>query len=72
MTIMIREPECVTLKRRGAEYVAKLLVGMSLQEQLEFWRNRTEAMLNRQENCFKQNSRNIMPTQSERKTYEQD
>jgi len=48
MTAIIREPECVLLKRRGAEHVAKLLVGMSLQEQLEFWRKRTELMLNRQ------------------------
>jgi hypothetical protein len=49
MTAMIREPECVVLKRRGAEYVAKVIVGMSLQEQLEFWRKRTKAMLIRQE-----------------------
>ena len=48
MTAMIREPECVLLKRRGAEHVAKLLVGMSLQEQLEFWRKRTELMVSRQ------------------------
>ncbi len=48
MTAIIREPECVVLKRRGAEHVAKLLVGMSLQEQLEFWHKRTELMLSRQ------------------------
>lgn len=48
MTAMIREPECVVLKRRGAEHVAKLLVGMSVQEQLEFWKKRTELMLRRQ------------------------
>lgn len=49
MTATIREPECVLLKRRGAEHVAKLVTGMSLQEQLEFWRKRTNAMLVRQE-----------------------
>jgi hypothetical protein len=49
MTATIHEPECVVLKRRGAAHVAKLLVGMSLQEQLEFWRKRTNAMLVRQE-----------------------
>ena len=49
MTAMIREPECVMLKRRGAEHVAKLIAGMSLQEQLEFWRKRTQDMLARQE-----------------------
>ena len=45
---MIREPECVNLKRRGAEHVQRLIVGMSLQEQLEFWRKRTDFMLARQ------------------------
>ena len=49
MTTTIREPECVVLKRRGAEHVAKLIAGMSPQEQLEFWRKRTQAMLVRQE-----------------------
>ncbi len=49
MTMMIREPECVVLKQRGAEHVAKLIAGMSLQEQLEFWGKRTQAMLIRQE-----------------------
>ena len=45
MMTTVREPECLALKRRGAEHVAKLVVGMSLQEQLEFWRQRTEAMV---------------------------
>ena len=49
MTVMIREPECVVLKRRGTEHVEKLIAGMSQQEQLEFWRKRTKAMLVRQE-----------------------
>jgi hypothetical protein len=48
MTAKIREPECVVLKRRGAEYVKKLIEDMSLEEQLEFWRKRTESMLERQ------------------------
>jgi len=54
MTAMIREPECVMLKRRGAEHVAKLITGMSLQEQLEFWRKRTKAMLVRQKESHRQ------------------
>ncbi len=51
MTAIIHEPKCVELKRRGAEHVAELITGtgMSLQEQLEFWRKRTKAMLERQE-----------------------
>lgn len=48
MTVIIREPECVLLKRRGAEHVRQLTAGMSVQEQLEFWRKRTEAMPERQ------------------------
>jgi hypothetical protein len=49
MIAIMREPECVVLKRRGAEHVAQLVTGMSPQEQLEFWRKRTKAMLIRQE-----------------------
>jgi hypothetical protein len=49
MKVMVREPECVVLKRRGAEHVEKLIAGMSQQEQLEFWRKRTKTMLIRQE-----------------------
>jgi hypothetical protein len=44
----IREPECVALKRRGAEHVAKLLAGKSPGQQLEFWQQRTQALLARQ------------------------
>jgi hypothetical protein len=51
MTPMNREPECVRLKRRGAEHVQQLTHGMTLQEQLEFWRKRTESMLERQKDA---------------------
>jgi hypothetical protein len=44
----MHEPEYVLLKRRGAEHVRQLTAGMSAQEQLEFWRKRTNAMLERQ------------------------
>ena len=43
-----REPECVALKRRGAEYVGQLLAGKSKQEELEFWGKRTESLRSRQ------------------------
>lgn len=43
-----REPECVALKRRGAEYVGQLLSGKSKQEELEFWSKRTERLRSRQ------------------------
>jgi len=48
MTVKIREPECVDLKRRGARPVEQLIAGMSLQEQLELRRKRTESMLEQQ------------------------
>ena len=38
------EPECVVLKRQGAEYVAHLLAGKSRQEVIEFWRKRTDRL----------------------------
>ncbi len=41
----MHEPNCVKLKRKGAEYVAGLLAGKSREEQLEFWRQRTMALL---------------------------
>ncbi len=44
----VRESECVMLKRRGAEYVAKLLEDKTPEEQLVFWQQRTEALLAKQ------------------------
>ena len=44
----IREPECVALKRRGAEYVAKLLNGKSKEEEREFWSERTKRLRTQQ------------------------
>ncbi len=40
----MRVPECVAIKRRGAARVRRLVEGMSTQEELEFWRKRTENM----------------------------
>ena len=44
----VREPECVSIIRRDAEYVTKLLAGKSPEEQLGFWKQRTEALLAKQ------------------------
>ncbi len=41
----IPELEGVALKRQGAKYVSQLLANKTPQEQLEFWRKRTEALL---------------------------
>ena len=42
--MITHEPECVELKRRGAKYVAQMLSGKSKQEEIEFWRKRTERL----------------------------
>lgn len=41
----MNEPECVKMKRRGAEIVAKQIAGMSRAEQLEYWKALSEKML---------------------------
>jgi hypothetical protein len=41
----MRTPECVVLQHQGAKYVSQLLANKTKQEQLEFWRKRTEALL---------------------------
>jgi hypothetical protein len=38
------EPECVRIKRKGAEHVNRLIGKMTLEEQLEFWRQRTATL----------------------------
>ncbi|MEA1051606.1 hypothetical protein U5801_17595 [Lamprobacter modestohalophilus] len=43
------ESECVRIKRRGADYVAQLTDKMTLEEQLIFWQQRTDALRQRQE-----------------------
>ena len=40
--------DCVDMKRRGAERVQRELAGMSLEEELEYWRKRTDALRRKQ------------------------
>jgi len=44
-----REPECVSLKRRGAARIYQQLAGKSRAEQLAFWQKRNQRMRERQE-----------------------
>ncbi|MDO8682564.1 MAG: hypothetical protein Q7N50_03685 [Armatimonadota bacterium] len=37
--------DCVDMKRRGAEKVQAKLTGMSCEQQLEYWRARTDELL---------------------------
>jgi hypothetical protein len=39
-----KEPECVALKRRGAEHVAQLLSKKPKQSELNLWSKRTELL----------------------------
>ena len=43
--MIIRESESVRLKRRGAEYVFKIISGKTEQDQLDFWKKRTSDLL---------------------------
>lgn len=41
--------DCVEMKRRGAEYVYSLTKDMTLEEEVEFWRKRSEEFMREQE-----------------------
>jgi len=45
--------DCVQMKRRGAMEIQKKLVGKTREEQIEYWRKRTEELLARQETLQK-------------------
>ncbi|MDE2887788.1 MAG: hypothetical protein OXR72_06195 [Gemmatimonadota bacterium] len=36
--------DCVDMKRRGAERIQSLTAGMTMEEQLVFWKKRTELL----------------------------
>ena len=44
----VHEAKCVEMKRHGAKYVAKQQAGMSTEERLEFWRMRTDLLMQKQ------------------------
>jgi hypothetical protein len=35
--------DCVEMKRRGAQYVRKQTAGMTREQEIEYWRRRSEA-----------------------------
>lgn len=47
--MMNHEPKCIQWKRQGAERVAALTARMSREQELEFWRIRTEQLRIRQQ-----------------------
>ena len=42
--MVIHEPECVLLKRRGSEHVMRLLSDKNREEELKFWSERTKQL----------------------------
>ena len=54
----MNEPECVRMKRRGAEIVAKQIAGMSRAEQLEYWKALQQKMVEKKKLLIK-NSRKV-------------
>ncbi len=41
--------DCVEMKRRGAEHVYDLTKDMTFEEEVEFWRRRSEEFMRKQE-----------------------
>ncbi len=41
---MNKEFDCVEMKRKGATRIQKKLAGLSLEEELKFWQERTKAL----------------------------
>lgn len=40
--------DCVAMKRRGAEKIYKQIAGMTVEQELAFWQQRTDALKQRQ------------------------
>ena len=58
--MMIFEPKCVLWKRLGAEIIHKQIKGLSVAEELEFWREQTEKLeAAQQKNKKKLSNKNI-------------
>ena len=45
--------DCVEMKRRGAARIYEETKDLSLEEQIEFWRRRSEAFRREQEQCLR-------------------
>lgn len=52
--------DCVEMKRRGAMRIHERLKGMSLEEQIEYWRKRSEDFRREQEMLQHQDSKDAV------------
>jgi hypothetical protein len=50
---MNKEFDCVEMKRKGAEVLRKKLAGMTLEEELKFWQERTKELKKEQQELIK-------------------
>ncbi len=48
-----KEFDCVEMKRKGAEILQKKLVGLTLEEELKFWQERTKELKKEQQRLRK-------------------
>ena len=46
---MNKEFDCVEMKRKGAEILQKKLAGLTLEEELKFWQERTKKLKKEQQ-----------------------
>jgi len=53
--------DCVEMKRRGAELLRQRLDGMTLEQEVEFWRQRSEEFQREQERLRAQAERRFPP-----------
>ena len=45
----MKEPDCVAMKRRGAQAIYEQTKNMTLEEELEFWQQRTRELRKHQQ-----------------------
>ena len=52
---MNKKFDCIEMKRKGAEKLRKKLSGLSLEEELKFWQERTKALRDKQKRMRNKN-----------------
>ncbi len=55
--------DCVEMKRRGAELLRQRLAGMTLEQEIEYWRQRSEQFEREQERLRAQAERAEKPSE---------
>lgn len=56
---MNKEFDCVEMKRKGSERLRKKLAGLSIAEELIFWKERNKALLQEQKRLIKRKKRMV-------------